>query len=431
MKNIFKILKKYFCDLINSLKVNLNYFDKKYILIIVLLSIIWLVYLNATSFIIREHDVFGHIKYMREILTHFGFPPTNACYMCYHPPLYYLSALPVYGLFYVLDFFPGYFLQVLSMLYMLGFVFFSFRIFTLFSSNKNHVFIATLLTMLFPTVIIHSVRVGNDPLFYFLFAGGLFYTLRWWLKRRDRDFALAIIISSLSMLTKFNGILLVFLIAILFVIVYKKSLFKMIRKHFKIILIPVLAIAYVYIRKILSGGGLGIVENTGFLNNTITITNQLSNFVSIDWNILLNKTYTSPFDDALGRQYYWIYLFKTSLFGEFRFVNVNPLIPSIMIWSMIGLVMGSIVGFVIALLKKETKYLPLFLLSTIMIVGSIGLRLSSPYSSSNDFRYILPIVISLVVMNMRLFKTKFKFPILIILAIFIISSVIFILDVGF
>ena len=110
----------------------------------------------------------------------------------------------------------------------------------------------------------------------------------------------------------------------------------------------------------------------------------------------------NPWSDETGRQYYWNFLLKSSLFGEFDFgKNKNIVITAQLIsWLFLVIVVYFfIIIFLASLRKKTTTRNMSAILFTVLASIIIPLliltivRIKHPYSSQSDFRYIFPVTI--------------------------------------
>ena len=64
-----------------------------------------------------------------------------------------------------------------------------------------------------------------------------------------------------------------------------------------------------------------VVGNAGGNDNSVLVRNNPGNFLFFDLRTFLTQPYTDPWHDELGRQFFWNYLAKTSLFGEFKLLE--------------------------------------------------------------------------------------------------------------
>jgi hypothetical protein len=444
------------------------------ILLFLLGIVIRLIYLSYTHFNLRTHDVDGHIDYINFLLDKGALPDSKACWQCYQPPIYYTFTAGLIYLwqFFKLDFiFDSYFiLQLISLVFYLIFSFFGIQIFrTIFSDNRQAaslIFSASSMFIFWPAGIIHSVRIGNDLLLYALYTAGLYYLIKWWQKNDSRELYIASILSVVAVLTKSSGAVLVLIICLCLVFRFwlnrlsLKTSFDKLIESFKINkdfksrkkeILEKMKTDFIYITEIIiSGiifvfGGMAIfakavyagdkelIGNSGSLNSALAVGNNLENYLFFDLKDFLNTPFASPWRDEGGRQYFLNYFFKTSLFGEFQIENLlnkNLAILFSFLFIVAILVVGW--GFLTMTLDKLEKQLPLIINLIILPLSLAYVRVSYPFSPSNDFRYVLPFLISFIVLyfisiNNFLKPTIIKYFLIILPVIFAILSLVFFL----
>jgi len=128
-----------------------------------------------------------------------------------------------------------------------------------------------------------------------------------------------------------------------------------------------------------------LMGNIGTLNSALLVGNNFSNY-GLDLKDFLTVPYTNPWEDRGGRQYFWNYLLKSSMFGEFAFGK------SIM--QNQAILMNWIIYLLLPLKNQKQKAIMLVAPSLLLFFAAlIFSRYAYPFSASNDFRYIFPVVI--------------------------------------
>lgn len=175
--------------------------------------LIRLAYFVVTPADVRDHDLGDHIGYTDYLSTHW-IPPsidyaTGGAF--FHPPLYYYTGAIVYKATKIFEPHNKVALhrvqQILSLFYSMGFVLFGLLIlnelFRLYDTDEEAEQISTkkiyapiknewafwitgALFVFWPSSIIHSVRIGNDPMLYFLFSASLYYIFQWYQSDRKK-----------------------------------------------------------------------------------------------------------------------------------------------------------------------------------------------------------------------------------------------------
>ncbi|HSC67162.1 MAG TPA: hypothetical protein VLC79_05710 [Cellvibrio sp.] len=407
--------------------------------------LIRLVYFSVTTADIREHDLGDHIGYTEYLTQHWMPPPIDYAVggAFFHPPLYYYTGALVYKatqlagannkvILYRVQ-------QVLVLIYSMGFVLFGLMILqellNLYRkpvTKSNDVAPLTLLELkeqpqepqlgliarlcksfkeekvfwiigalfaFWPVAIIHSVRLGNDPLLYFLFTASLYFITRWYRLDKKRDLMIASLIGAAAILTKANGEILV---AVLGVIgLYKMLSTKQWVTYFKMAIAPCLIMLLAV--AITVGPGLILkmqgkrdklyIDNIDGLSQANLVGNTASNYFWFDAKVFITEPYTDPYDDRMGRQYFWNYLGKTGLFGEFKYpalLNKNTAV----ICSFLAVLMFIYMLYgIYRMIKEDFKRMAPVLLSGFFLwAGVTYMRMTFP--ANIDFRYIVPIILT-------------------------------------
>ncbi len=137
-----------------------------------------------------------------------------------------------------------------------------------------------------------------------------------------------------------------------------------------------------------------IVGNASGNDNTVLVRNDPGNFLFFDFKTFLTNPYIDPWHDNLGRQFFWNYLAKTSLFGEFHLLSTPK---GLWLASIISACFVALLGFGIRGFWKsrwDKVQVVLAAQAFLFFAAMITLRLKYPFSCSNDFRYIVPVLLS-------------------------------------
>ena len=137
-----------------------------------------------------------------------------------------------------------------------------------------------------------------------------------------------------------------------------------------------------------------VVGNAGGNDNSVLVRNNPGNFLFFDLRTFLTQPYTDPWHDELGRQFFWNYLAKTSLFGEFKLLETPK---GLWLASIISACFVAFVGFGLRGFWKsrwDKVQVVIAAQAFLFFAAMIALRLKYPFSCSNDFRYIVPVLLS-------------------------------------
>jgi hypothetical protein len=147
------------------------------------------------------------------------------------------------------------------------------------------------------------------------------------------------------------------------------------------------------IQSVMEGGNISLVGNSSGLNSNLKVKNEVGYYAYFDLEKFIIYPYTSPWDDALGRQYFWNYAFKTSLFGEFH-LNGTPFGKTLA--GVISLLVLPLLLFALwGALHFQGRDAPALLFGLALFAALAWARFQYPYSCTNDFRYIMPALVPL------------------------------------
>ncbi|MDE1988555.1 MAG: hypothetical protein KGI39_02550, partial [Patescibacteria group bacterium] len=137
-----------------------------------------------------------------------------------------------------------------------------------------------------------------------------------------------------------------------------------------------------------------LVVNMSGLNNGLFVENKVRNYAYFDAKTFLTEPYVSTWDDKYGRQYFWNFLLKNSLFGEFFFNGAIAENIAIGISALSLMMIFWIVGIMLFSVKESLKNNFVLKVNAILLL-SVFMAFRIILSINGDFRFILPILISL------------------------------------
>ncbi|MDR2579458.1 MAG: hypothetical protein LBC85_00490 [Fibromonadaceae bacterium] len=389
---------------------------KRYSFILFLAILLRILYLSATDFDTRAHDTWAHLEFTKYFTENWSLPPINKATdgAFFHPPLYYFSTALIYsGTSYLTKGNTDtiYFvLQIFSLLASIGFVFYGIKttrlIFACFVKKNSLLlqkilpWLCCLLIAVWPSSVLHSVRIGNDPLFYFFFTAALYAWICLYLRGKNKHLFMAALFTAAAILTKVNAILLIPMAIILFLLKGISGNISFSRENVKNAFLASLIILAAsgfamypgIILKVSGDRETFYVDDINNVSSSLRVGNKLENLIWLDIKTFVNEPFTSPWEDRYGRQYFPNYLGKTGLFGEWRYNGVAMHNIAVAI-SVIALAMVFIsIIFLFRTPIKDLKILsPILLISLFLLGGITYMRATFPVNI--DFRYILPIII--------------------------------------
>jgi hypothetical protein len=384
--------------------------------------LIRILYFLNTPFGMRTHDVGGHLQYIEFIINNHTLPAIHYGWQTYHPPLYYLLAATVYKLLNLFGISAANqiwrYLQLLALLMFMGFLAVTWQIIkrtvaklpvleesdatlqpNALRQRLRLGYLSFALVAFWPSGIIHSVRIGNDGLFYLLYALGLWFLIKWQDDDTGQSPYRSFALITLAFITKANALILYMVFGCVYMLKFAKTPAK--RRYLlqTVILAAIFLIGFgitfgrMVEAKLKGSNDHFIVANASGLQG-VAVGNGLQNYLYFDLQSFLTEPYVNPFADKGGRQYFWNYLFKTGLVGEFWFNNpLHRVLTILLSISFLLMLLYTIVSLII--FSSYLKGLLLLVLNAVcLLLSAIAFRISIPAACSNDFRYIFPFLIS-------------------------------------
>ncbi|MBN2536552.1 MAG: hypothetical protein JXB88_26960 [Spirochaetales bacterium] len=366
--------------------------------------IIRIIYFSHTDPYTRTDDIYGHLDYIEFIAEKTSFPAISDLEQSYHPPFYYfISAMfrKLLSLFRFLDDMINRALQFLSLCFHMGFLIAGTLVIKRYISNKSILYLCISLFYFWPSSILHSARIGNDNLFYCFYGLGFLFLCKWYDEEKTIDIFYFTLFTLLCIFTKANGIVIPGCFGILVLIKFFQAKSK---RKFVISVLPSIVLLFLGVAGLFAFpvmDSLHGYEVITFANRTYsmgwgpTLGVEANNYLYFDVKDYLNEPFVDMFADTGGRQYFWNYLCKTSLFGEFTVENAflrNCAIIMSFLLFIIAFVM--IAGIVMITPCNAKKRLPFIFNLFLLVFSSAVFRFLSPMACSNDFRYIFPVIIT-------------------------------------
>jgi hypothetical protein len=365
---------------------------------VVLLGIaLRLVFYSVVGITEFSHDADGHLKYIEIIANEGRIPASDECWTCYHSPTYYTVAAGVQNLGSLYDIsFAMRLLQQLSLAFSFAALAFGVAFLCRWLSPLP-AFLASLALAVWPGFVITAPRVGGDVPFYFGAAFCMFFALRWWQERRTKDVVLASLGAGLALAFKSTGFAVLGVWCVVWFLgvlgSFKLGSLRGIFFSFGIIALFAVLSQTRAIQSVVEGGNISLVGNSSGLNSNLKVKNEVGYYAYFDLEQFMLHPYTSPWDDELGRQYFWNYTFKTSLFGEFH-LNGTPFGKTLA--GVISLLCLPLLLFALwGALHFQGRDAPALLFGLALFAALAWARFQYPYSCTNDFRYIMPALVPL------------------------------------
>ena len=362
----------------------------------------------------RQHDTRsliwengGHLGYIQYILENWKLPDVNPTgYWCFsNPPFFYfISAIfvKIQNLIGRLDYQAIENLQFLSMFYILISIIYLNKILELLKIEKLKNYIIFLVG-LSPAIVYLTGSLNNDSLALMLNIMSIFYTIDWYQNTKFSSLIKLALFISLAIMTKINSGIIAIPIAIIFLVKLLKEK-ENIKKYiiyyliFGIIALPIglwfpirnlikYEIPVTYVQEVGEGE-----KHDAYLGNYSIIQRF--------FGVSKNNLETMNFSFEKGRADYNIFLSTLKSFIVDEQIDYSEnLILKISIYSLFFISLGIFILFVISLIKIDKKDIwNIFfsLLFGIELIFYIKFCIDYPYSFSMNFRYIIPMFISMV-----------------------------------
>lgn len=402
------------------------------IIIGILLRTMYIIYTPITE---RQHDVgdfddAGHLSYINTIYETGRLPETNE-WQYYHPPLHHFLSAVWLKTNEVLFNVPSIYvniegLQILTLLFSSLTLFVISQILSRLKIKNIYKYLTVLFFSVNPTMIILSGSINNDCLEYLIQFMILLYMLKYYESPTSKNSLILGIITGLCMLTKFNGIIMLGPITILFLYkLYKERNFKEIIKNYSIVLVIALVLGLSYqIRNYILFGSISIPNPTEHLS-----VKQYSIFKR-----MIIPSFTNIYEKFcnLTNDYnIFSFIVKNSIFGEYKY-NIPNIFYNLYVSINLLLIILSTVLLIknIKTIFKDKINLLLISNYVITMLSFYYFNYMYPYTCTMDFRYIVPTLLTgIVMLVMESNKTKSKYIRYLIdipIILFIVLSIIFI-----
>lgn len=389
-------------------------------------------YWSVTPWTVRTHDVTGvdgHLAYIQRIAETHTLPSPTDSWELLQAPLYYLGGALVWKWGEVTGLSIPVCLQAYSLALWLVFLCAAsaaFRIALRFRTVQTS--LATLVMSLWPSGIIHGLRISNDVGLYAVAGVATFAMSRWWQRQRPRDLLLMSLFVGMGLITKSNATVLAAAAGMLMTL-------RLLRherwrdliglRHFALAVLIMTTGAALYLgRKLLyylrgDIPDLLLGESAHRLADWLKVPSDLAHFIRFEPLTFLSSPWLVLSDDATGRALFWNSLLRSALSGEFRFQGQLQqaiayswgLILLLVSATLIARLLGNFRSWPV--MRTYWRQLPWLLLGGLWIASLMAFRVQVPYACSNDFRFVLPVMVPLLVWScdMRILR-----PVLFILA---------------
>src|SRR5260370_34158522 len=151
--------------------------------------------------------------------------------------------------------------------------------------------------------------------------------MQWIGRKQEKHFYAAALFAALAIVTKVSGLIWLGILAWFFLLslLKKQHPAAYLKKTLFLISVLGLALCFSLGRNIIAASQdshFNIINGTYpyTTNSELSVKNNLNNFLYFDINTYITKPFTNTWTDEGGRQYFWNFLLKSMLFGEFSFL---------------------------------------------------------------------------------------------------------------
>jgi hypothetical protein len=261
-----------------------------------------------------------------------------------------------------------------------------------------------------PSGIIHALRIGNDTTLYATAAVTTWFMVRWWLARRRHDLWGMSIAIALALLSKSNATVLLAAAGILVASPAGSILIRRKSQRWRrplgdlVIFSGVTGLGFalsfaVRLFYYLHGSiNNWFISNVNSLGGSLRVPVDVKSFLPLDIPTFLTQPWLETGNDATGRSNFWNYLMRSSLSGEFQFPGkMHRVLAFLMGVVLLALCVAALHRFAQSLTQRQARTLhvqrPWLLLTFLWIASVAALRVKAPFACSNDFRYVLPVIV--------------------------------------
>jgi len=362
-----------------------------------------LLYLHENAPLNNSHDINGHLNYINQIEENRSIPETVDCWSCYHPPLYYVVAVfwrQTIGEWTGLT--PNRSLQVLSLLFDLGFLYAASQIFRIILPSKRVQMAALTMLAFWPGAIIWSIRIGNESLLTPLLTFAFWRLLRWLDSDKKADLILTALLIAVALNVKSSALIALPVFASIYCL--KRGLFApfkfnlIFREWLPVLGIFIVGFAFAAIRPANAYASRKqeslLVGNSSGLNEVLAAPVDVEHLMGFDLDAWIQQPFINPWFGN-ERFYFSNYYLKTALFGEHEWDDLNIRIQSGYIQTSLLLlwILATLLGM--ASLKQLCKEHRAYLISGCfwLLLAAWIYRIHLPFTPCADIRFTAPFLV--------------------------------------
>jgi hypothetical protein len=353
-----------------------------------------------------SYDTDGHLQYIKIVSEEKRIPKMNEGWSTYQQPLYYITCAAIKKIADSYDTsYTNRILQQFNLLLSFGCIIFGVALVLNLLGNSRFAYLASLVSVLWPGFVLAAPRINNDCLFYFGAFFCMLFAQRYWRLHKNADILLASAGASIALAAKSTGFVILGIWIIIYILNAARSLkigsLRVLFASISIIALSILLSNYRAVFEIFEGKKVAMVGNIGSLNKGMQVKNAIGNYLYFDLQDYLLEPYTSTWEDNGGRQYFWNFALKTSLFGEFKVWNAQAGHALATMLNLLVLLIFALALWGIIHVRLESFHIPPLLFTVFLFAALIYARVNNPFSCTSDFRFIFPVLFPLTYFSVR------------------------------
>jgi len=367
-------------------------------------------YLDRTHFDMRTYDVWEHMAYAQLMAANNAVPAATDCWECFHPSGYYWLASRVLLIAKSISIDPFTGMQIFSLILFMATLIFLSSALRFVPLNQIQKRLALTLIVFWPTSFLHSIRIGNDSVTYLWNAAIFFFFLKWLAQKNSRDLGVTLALCLTGWWTKSNIVVVNVAVFCTLAYVFWSTLppakafwpsLTSLANRYRFQAALFLATLFVPIVRSLDSLLRPDAElwtgNAVAIDPGLRVGRQWANFVCFDFQKYFSPPFIMPRADGGGRQCFWTYVLKTSIFGEFTYdrSNVQHYFALVMSISLLGLMIFLVYRIFQIATKKKDQHLSNIFMALYFAFSILALAMNRfiyPFGVSSDFRYIFSII---------------------------------------
>jgi 4-amino-4-deoxy-L-arabinose transferase-like glycosyltransferase len=248
----------------------------------------------------------------------------------------------------------------------------------------------------FPSFALLAPRLNNDVLAVFWSFLALAFLVRWWREGARRDLLVTSVCIGLGLLSKGTTLLLIPVLAGCLLLRPASPWREKLRLGALAAVIVVLLAGWQAALRIGAQDQGDLAGNLGVLSPALEVPTHPSTLAIFNPLRIVRSPFVNEWMSGRDRDMFLEYLFRSSLFGEFNFSFVPPWLVRGLVLATLATLLASLGGFLVCLLRSWRDSLPLGLTLLVLFLGHLVYRQMAPVSSSQDFRYSLPLLLPLL-----------------------------------